>query len=462
MQLSPRGAQYLLLAIMALIALGVGLSLAIYLALGAALLVVVICAAGQGVSPQKIGNMIGRGLYRSRHMLIILSLISILIGLWKQNGSLATLIYFGFHFIRPKIFLPAVFVLTSLISLLLGTAVGTVSTIGIVLMGLAESMGIPAAMVAGAVVGGAYVGDRSAPTSGPLHLMAAVTDTEASQLLPYILSTLAPTYLLALVFYYILGPYAQPLSLGPETIAHFQGLLTTAFTIKPLLLLPPTLLLLLSVLRVQIIPNLFLTLGATCIFSIMEGLSPMDILKTAIYGYFPTADLPFSGVLTGGGFLSFTTILLVISTAMSLTGLLEDTGVFHQAMEGVLGRIRTVPQLILATSIFSIATAAVACTQVVSVVAPGAVFQPTYRRLGVDNLVLARTIADTGVTVSGIIPWSIAALSPALILGVAVPDFMPYAAYCWLSPLVTNLFALLGWVKKTEAEGHRVGADLKG
>ncbi len=396
--------------------------------------------------------MIGQGLFRSRHMLIILSLISILIGLWKQNGTLATLIYYGFYIIRPEIFLVAVFVLSSMVSMLLGTAIGTASTIGIVLMGLAESMGISAAMVAGAVVGGAYVGDRSAPTSGPLHLTAAATGTEARALLPYIFTTLIPTYLLSLVFYYFLGLRTRTPVVVPGTIAYFQGSLAEAFSVESVLLLSPLLLLLLAVFRVKIIPNLLWTLAATCICSIRGGFSPGDIVNSAIWGYSPIADLPFGGVLSGGGFLSFSTILLVISAAMSLTGLLEDMGVFHQAMEGFLGQIKTVPQLILATSVFSILTAAVACTQIVSVVAPGAVFQPSYRRLHLDNLVLARTIADTGVTVSGIIPWSIAALSPALVLGVTVQAFIPYAAYCWLSPLVTNLFAALGWVRKIQPQ----------
>lgn len=462
MRFSPRQAQYLLLGIMTLITVGVGLSLPIYLALGVALLVTVICTRRWGEPLERIGRMIGQGLYRSRHMLMILSLIAILIGLWKQNGTLATLIYFGFYIIRPGIFLVAVFVLSSMVSMLLGTAIGTASTIGIVLMGLAESAGIPAAMVAGAVVGGAFVGDRSAPTSGPFHLMAAVTGTEARKLLPYIFSTLGPTYLLSVIFYYLLGFFAPPVSMQPDTIAHFQGLLMEAFTIRYLLLLSPLLLLLLAVFQVKIIPNLLLTLAVTIISSMGGGFSPRDLLYTAIWGYYPTADLPFSGVLSGGGFLSFGTVLLVISTAMSLTGLLEGMGIFHQAMDGVLDQIQTVPQLIFATSVFSILTAAVACTQIVSVVAPGAVFQPSYRRLDLDNMVLARTIADTGVTVSGIIPWSIAALSPALVLGVPVQKFIPYAVYCYLSPLITNFFAILGWVKMVQPEVSKVDAGVKG
>lgn len=450
MQFTPRQAQYFLLAIVALIAVGVGISLPIHLVLGVALLIAAICAWWQGETPERIGRMIGQGLYRSRHMLLILSLISILIGLWKQNGTLATLIYFGFNIIQPEIFLVAVFVLSSMVSMLLGTAIGTASTIGIVLMGLAESAGVPAASVAGAVVAGAYVGDRSAPTSGPFHLMAAVTGTEERKLLPYILSTLGPTYLLSVIFYYFLGYFAPPVTMQPDTIAYFQGLLAGAFPVRSLLLLSPLLLLLLAIFRLRIIPNLLWTLAMTTISSMWGGFSPRDILYTAIWGYFPAAELPFSGVLSGGGFLSFAAILLVISTAMPLTGLLGDMGVFHRALDGVLDQIQTVPQLILATSVFSILTAAVACTQIVSVVAPGAVFQPTYRRLHLDNLVLARTIADSGVTVSGIIPWSIAALSPALVLGVPVTDFMFYAAFCWLSPLITNLFAVLGWVREIQ------------
>ncbi|MGI6144082.1 MAG: Na+/H+ antiporter NhaC family protein [bacterium] len=449
MLFSPRQAQLLLLGIVLLIVAGVLLGIEVYLFLGAALLFTAICTRWRGGSWQRIGEAVGRGLSRSRNVVLILALISILIGLWKQNGTLATLIYYGFGFIRPEIYLVMVFVLSSMVSMLLGTAIGTASTIGIVLMGLAESMGMPAGMVAGAVVGGAYVGDRSAPTSGPLHLVATATGTRSGELIPYLFSTLIPAYLLSVGFYYLLGLWVRPEAVDPGTINHFQELLAGHFTVALYLLLPPLLLLSLAVFRVEIIPNLLLTLAATLICSLLGPFSPGDILHSAIWGYIPAADLPFAAVLSGGGFLSFRNILLVIMVAMSLTALLEATGVIHQAMSGVLHRIETVPQLILATSLFSILAAAVACTQTVAIVAPGAVFQSAYRRLEVDNLVLGRTIADTGVAVSGIIPWSIAALSPALVLGVPVLELIPYAAYCWLSPLVTNFFGLLGWVKRS-------------
>ena len=137
MLFSPRQAQLLLLGIMLLIAVGMLLGIKVYLMLAAALLLTAICTRWRGKSWQKIGVAVGKGLYRSRHVVLILALISILIGLWKQNGTLATLIYYGFAFIRPEVFLVMVFVLSSLVSMLLGTAVGTASTIGIVLMGLA-------------------------------------------------------------------------------------------------------------------------------------------------------------------------------------------------------------------------------------------------------------------------------------------------------------------------------------
>ncbi|HHY36205.1 MAG TPA: hypothetical protein GX518_00805, partial [Firmicutes bacterium] len=411
-----------------------------------------ICTRRRGESWQRIGEAVGKGLYRSREVVLILALIGVLIGLWKQNGTLATLIYYGFGFIRPEIFLVMVFILSSLVSMLLGTAIGTASTIGIVLMGLAESLGMPPALVAGAVVGGAYVGDRSAPTSGPLHLTASATGTRSEELIPYLFSTLIPTYLLAIGFYYLLGLLYRPEAPDPETINRFQALLAGNFPVAFYLLLSPLLLLTLALFRVEIIPNLLLTLAATIICSLLGGFSPAAIFRSAIWGYSPAAAIPFGTVLSGGGLLSFRTILLVIMVAMSLTALLEATGTIQQAMAGVLHHIQTVPRLILATSLFSILTAAVACTQSVAIFAPGAVFQPSYRRLEVDNLVLGRTIADTGVVVSGIIPWSIAALSPATALGVPVLELIPYAAYCWLSPLVTNLFGLLGWVKRSRPQ----------
>jgi NhaC family Na+:H+ antiporter len=315
-----------------LIVAGVLLGIEVYLFLGAALLFAAICTRWRGESWQRIGEAVGRGLSRSRNVVLILALISILIGLWKQNGTLATLIYYGFGFIRPEIYLVMVFILSSMVSMLLGTAIGTASTVGIVLMGLAESMGMSAGMVAGAVVGGAYVGDRSAPTSGPLHLVATATGTRSGELIPYLFSTLIPAYLLSVGFYYLLGLWVRPEAVDPGTINHFQELLAGHFTVALYLLLPPLLLLSLAVFRVEIIPNLLLTLAATLICSLLGPFSPGDILHSAIWGYIPAADLPFAAVLSGGGFLSFRNILLVIMVAMSLTALLEATGVIHQAM----------------------------------------------------------------------------------------------------------------------------------
>ena len=448
MLFSPRQAQLLLLGIMLLIAVGMLLGIKVYLMLAAALLLTAICTRWRGKSWQKIGVAVGKGLYRSRHVVLILALISILIGLWKQNGTLATLIYYGFAFIRPEVFLVMVFVLSSLVSMLLGTAVGTASTIGIVLMGLAQSMGMPGGVVAGAIVAGAFVGDRSAPTSGPLHLIATTTGVRSEELLRYVFSTLIPTYLLSLGFFYLLGLLYRPEAVDPGTIRGFQELLAGHYPVALYLLLPTLLLLALAVCRLEIIPNLLFTLTATFFCSLYGGFSPAAIFQSALWGYSPAADLPFAAVLSGGGLLSFRAILLVVMAAMSLTSLLEDTGVIHQAMASVLDHIHTVPQLILATSLFSILGVAVAFTQTVAIVVPGTVLQSTYQRLEVDRLVLGRTIADTGVAASGIVPWSSAAMSPALVLGVPVLEFVPYAAYCWLSPLVTNIFGLLGWVKR--------------
>ncbi len=391
-----------------------------------------------GFAINQIVQMIGKGISKNLRVLVVLIFVGMVIGLWKINGVIPTMIYYGFEILNPHIYLLSVFAICSLISMILGTAVGTVSTVGIVLIGIGTGMGVPSEVIAGAVVSGAFLGDRSSPISSVLNLVSGVTETKINSNFRYFFTTMIPGILLSVIFYYIVGRKFSTFEMDNSKIMMFKNILESYYIITPWLLLPPIIIIIFAIFKVPTLYNMGAAVVIGIIFAIMtQGISIIDSFKSALFGYFPIVPQEYYVSLSGGGIYSFKTMLIVLLCATSLNGIFEGTNMIYKIIEPVVDRLKNNKDILFFTVFFSSLVAMLACNQVISVIIPSGLLLRIYKEREMDNKLLARTLSDSGVMLSSIIPWNVAALTPASVMGVSVIDYLPYAFLSYIMPIIT-------------------------
>ena len=391
----------------------------------------------------EIVKMMQKGFSENTYIFYIMSMIGMIIGIWKAGGIIPSILYYSFGLISKKIFVLLSFILSSVIGLLMGTSSGTISTIGIILIGLGSTMGFPSRIIAGAVVSGAFFGDRSSPVSAPLNVLSSLTDTKAHENFKYLWSTMSIGILIALVFYAVVGLVIKGNAAGINMSESYKELIIELFNVSPWLLIPPFILIGLSIFRIPIIHSLLATIIISGAFSALnQGLSFGKIFLSAIYGYNPSIPAKYSAVLAGGGLLSLKTMLIVILCATSLNGIFEGTEMITTIVMPLLKKIKTRKDLQLFTVAFSILSAVFVSNQLMSIVIPSGVLKSKYKDMNIDGKILARLLSDSGVMACSLIPWNVAALTPAVFMGVGVLEFAPYAVLGYTMPIIAviNIF----------------------
>jgi len=401
------------------LAWALGFALALFFALG----------LRRGYGAKALARMAWSKMPKTMIVLRIIFLIGILTGLWRSCGTIAFAIYYGIRAITPPLFVLLAFLLSALLSFALGTSFGVASTAGVVLMALARSGGVNTAVAAGAILSGIYFGDRGAPTSSCASLVAALTETKLYENVRLMFRTAAIPYALCLVFYTVLS-LRNPVGTVDETLLRA---LATHFDLSLWLVIPAVLMLLLPVLRVPI--RIAMTLSGICAFAItvlLQGDGVGQTLLVCLLGYHPADEL-LGPVLSGGGLISMLTVFLMLPLASMMTGILEGTGALEAAQEKLfalsarLGRLPTM-------MVVSVLASMVLCNQTIVVLMLHQIMERLYEPDGAQHEEMAMDIANSGVTIAGLVPWCIACAVPLSMLDVGT-EALPYAALLYLIPL---------------------------
>lgn len=412
---------------------------------------VVLLGLRHGFTGPELGRMFVAGALQAVPVVIIVSLIGMLTGVWKAGGVIPALMNWSFDFIRPQGFLLTIFLLTTMVAMLLGTATGTFSTIGIVLAGVGAVMDIPYPIVVGAIVSGAFVGDRGSPLSSTVNLIAAMSGCDVRDFLRHLWTTGAPGLVLTAVFYFVLDQVYSQEALNVTVIENFRVLIVSHFRLSPWLLLPPALLAVLAVARVPAQYNILtVLLGSAAVCGFVQGLTLLDIGSAAVFGYQQVVGTKEAArFISGGGLLPLIPILITLFAATGFNGLLEGTGITRLVLAQFLEDVFGPAQLLKLTVAISAAVLMITSNQAVSIVVPARMLRDKLQDTGASELALARAIADSGGVLAAVVPWSTAALTPALLLGTKVYAFIPYAMFCWLQPLVELTFLRCGRYART-------------
>lgn len=356
-------------------------------------------------------------------------LIGTVTALWRASGTIAFFLHYGLRSIPPASFLLMAFLLSAALSFALGTSFGVVGTAGVVLITLARSGGVDLAVTAGAVVSGAYFGDRCSPMSSCAALVAAVTGTELYRNVREMLRTaLLPTVLTAALF--ALLSVRRPMAAGDEAVLEF---LRQGFALRWLVLLPAALMLALPLLRVPVKAAMAASAAAALALAILlQGLSPWAAVRAALLGYVP-AGAELRAILSGGGLVSMLPASATVFLTSLYAGILDGTGAlapFQHAAERLADRAGLFP----AAAAVSLLSVMVFCNQSVMVLLDEQLLRSSYERRRASRETMAMDIANSGVTLAGLVPWSIACSLPLSMLGVGM-EAIPWCALLYLIPL---------------------------
>ncbi len=436
--------RYGLLAVGALVT-GVALALFIDLSMaygiGLGVVGAVMGALQLRSDPRLLVQTILRDLKRVLPVLFTMTLIGMLVPIWMHTGTLASLMHFGLEYLLFDNLLLAAFVFCTFISMLLGTGIGTLSTAGLVFMGIGALAGIPPAAMTGAILSGAYLGDRSSPMSSSALLIAAMTETNLMDNVKEMMRTGLPAFVLTCLAFFALGSYVYPaVGFDPVAVDSTKDLLSSKWTLSPWTYLSPAILLLVVVgLRKPI----WMAMGGSILVSFLvgwsSGLSPFDMVQSTITGYSaPQADM--ASLMGGSGALSMLTVNIVISLSAILNSILKSTGMLSALVDPLVGRPTTSRQLFWRSGLLSFVVTLVACNQSMAALVSGDRFKDLFRDKGLPANYLARMIADTGIVVVALIPWNVNGLVASAIMGVPTVTYLPFTIFCWLTPLVALVF----------------------
>jgi Na+:H+ antiporter, NhaC family len=383
-----------------------------------------------------LAAMMRAGVAKSSGVLTILLLIGVLIAAWMAAGTVPALVYYGLQLIQPRLFVLSTFSLTALVSLLIGTSFGAAGTIGVALMIMARGSSLNLDLVAGAIIAGAYVGDRCSPMSSSAHLIATLTGTDLYRNLRAMLTSSAVPLALTLVIYWRLS-WQNPLS---STETPIGPALAASFSLHPAVLLPAIAVLLLAGLRVPVKRTMAISLGLAVGLSLwLQGYSGLALAELLLCGFKIESSPVLAPLLQSGGLLPMARICLVVVISTALSGLLSGTQSLRQLSQP-LANLRGQRSLFLGTIGISLLTAAYGCTQTLAILLTQTLMLPHYQQAQMSPEQLALDLENTAVVLAPLVPWNIAGLVPAALL-MSDAGFVPYAVYLYLVPL----FSLLAW-----------------
>lgn len=377
--------------------------------------------------------------------IFIFILIGALIGTWIAAGIIPSMMVAGFHMISAQWFVPSVFLVCALIGTSIGSAFTIISTIGIALFGMGQTLGMNPALVAGAIISGAIFGDKTSPLSDSTNLAAAIAEDDLFAHIKNLMWTTIPAFLISLVLYAILGNAGSGASLSK--ISTTLNVLNTHFVITWWAILPILLLFVCALMKIPAIATLILNIAVTVGMIFVENPNtPVKNIAGFIESGFvsKTGNASVDALLTRGGITSMMGTVSLIFLTLSLGGLLMKFNVIQTAMEPLAEKLKTPGSVVTATILSGIGVNIFVGEQYLSVILPGKAFKTTFNKRGLDNLALSRVLEDGGTVINYLIPWGVAGAFAANTLGVPTLAFLPFCFFSLLSPILSIISGFTG------------------
>ncbi len=418
-----------------------------------------IVALKLGYKWAEIQNGMVKSISSAMASIIILLLIGSLAGTWLLSGIVPAMIYYGLQILNPTIFLVAACIVCSIVSVATGSSWTTAATVGIALIGIGKALGIHEGMIAGAVLSGAYFGDKMSPLSDTTNLAPAMAGTDLFTHIRYMAYTTVPSITITLIIFLILG-FMQGGSGDVGQTDEILTAITSKFNINGWLFLVPIAVVGLIVKKVPAIPAILIgaLLGAVfaLIFQpeVVKSVAEWDgtgwtvtfvgIMKS-MYGDISivTGNGIVDELLSSGGMHGMLGTVWLIVSAMIFGGVMESSGMLKRIADAVMSRVNSTGSLVAATAGTTVFFNGTASDQYLAIVVPGRMYADIYKEKGLAPENLSRTLEDSGTVTSVLVPWNTCGAYHSGVLGVATGVYLPYAFFNYISPLMTIAFAYL-------------------
>lgn len=406
-----------------------------------------IVAYYHGFSWKEIEEMMYKGIKLALPAIVIIILVGLIIGAWIGGGVVATMIYYGLKLITPSLFLVAITVICAIVSLAIGSSWSTMATIGVAGMGIGLSMDIPAGMIAGAIISGSYFGDKMSPLSDTTNLAAGLTGTDLFDHIKHMFYTTVPAVIISIIVFFILGRQFSVDNMNEKKVSAINTEMMDKFVISPWLLLIPLAVIVLVAFKVPAIPALVVGILLGFLSQIfIQGGSLHDAAQALQEGYQLKSNNELVKELFNRGGLEsmFYTISMTI-VAMTFGGILEYSGMLKSIIAQILKVAKGTGGLITSVIISCIGTNASCSEQYISIVVPSRMYIRTFidKRLHPKNL--SRALEDGGTVTSVFFLWNTCGVFIAETLNVNVMDYGIYAVFNYTVPIISIIFAYVGF-----------------
>ena len=414
----------------------------------------------QNISYKEMLTQVAENLKSVTGAILILLFVGALAGTWLLSGIIPAMIYYGLQLLHPTYFLAACIIICALISVATGSSWTTSATVGIALIGIGKAMGLPVGMIAGAVISGAYFGDKMSPLSDTTNLAPAMAGGELFTHIRYMALTTVPTISVTLLVFLIIGFTQQP-----EAVVQTDSLLIAIkerFTINPLLFLAPVVVIimiakktpplvalligtLLGVLFALIFQQPLLTLLSNQEVVSWAGTYKVIMDAITVSTTIETSNPLLNDLFQSGGMAGMLGTIWLIICAMVFGGIMDAIGALQTISGALLKWAKSTFQLFASTVASCLAINITASDQYLSIVVPGKMFDKAYKNRGLAPENLSRTLEDSGTVTSVLVPWNTCGAYQSGVLGVSVAEYFVFAIFNWLSPFTTLLYAAIGY-----------------
>jgi NhaC family Na+:H+ antiporter len=451
--------------------------IALLLAAGAASLV----GLKLGIYWSDLEHAMVEGITLALKACLILLAVGSLIGSWMLAGTAPAVIYFGLGILDPAWFYPAALLICALVSLSIGSSWTTAGTVGLALVGIAQIMDLSTAATAGAVISGAYFGDKMSPLSDTTNLSPAMVGADLFVHIRHMAWTTGPSVIIALILFTVMGLNAKAGQAPPSEVNAARDLLEQNFTIGIPALLPLALLLTLAMRKVPAFPAISIGALAGCVVALIwqpdlvrqfgdpEGTmsswaaSAKGLLMALADGFnIETGDASLDELLSRGGMSSMLNTMWLIMSAMCFGGVMERTGLLQRIVDALMKGVRGTGSLITTTVLTCIGMNIIAADQYIAIVLPGRMYRLEFERRGLAPQNLSRTLEDAGTMTSALVPWNTCGAFMAATLGVPTLTYLPYAFVNLLNPVIAIIYGITNFtIRPLEPEEKQESAPIR-
>ena len=386
-------------------------------------------------------------IHKAMPAILIMLCVGILIGSWIACGTIPMVIYYGLKLISPQYFLVTACFVCSLTSLATGTSWGTIGTLGVAFMGIAMGLRIPLGPAAGAIVAGAYFGDKMSPFSDVTNLAPVAAGSNLFDHIKHMLWSATPAWLLGLAIYFFVGLRYGGEKVESESMTLIIQTLKNNFNFNVLLLLPMAIVFYFAFTKKPTIPGMLLSsLVAGILANIFQGASVTDVATAMNTGYQAQTGVPkVDELISRGGMMSMMETQLIAFTAFSFGGIMQRTGLLSVILDRVMKFANKTWSIVLTTITSSIVTAMLTASSYLSMIIPGELLSPIYKKKGLAAKNLSRIIEESGAIIVPLIPWSMAGAFITGTIGVSPVTYLPWAIMNYAAVIILALYGFTGF-----------------